>query len=62
MSAMMTGMNETMLAEASVRWIDLAAFVVMGLLWLGVFAMLVAIYKILRGKARGDARWSEPGM
>ncbi|MBL9101115.1 MAG: hypothetical protein JNL82_09165 [Myxococcales bacterium] len=55
-------MNETMLAEASVRWIDLAAFVVMGLLWLGVFAMLVAIYKILRGKARGDARWSEPGM
>jgi hypothetical protein len=44
------------------RWIDLAAFAAMALLWLGVCAMLYAIYRILRGKARGDARWGEPGL
>lgn len=59
---MMMRMNETMIAEAGVRWIDMAAFVVMGLLWVGVFAMLYAIFRIIRSKARGDARWAEPGM
>ena len=48
--------------SVSIGWIDLAAFAAMGLLWLGIFAMLYAIYEILRGKARGDTRWGEPGL
>lgn len=59
---MMTRSFEPQLVSASFRWIDLAAFAAMALLWLGVFAMLYAIYRILRSKARGDARWGEPGL
>lgn len=59
---MTTPMIEPHIVGTSFRWIDLAAFAVMGLLWLGVFAMLYAIYRILRSKARGDARWADPGL
>jgi hypothetical protein len=59
---MMIRTFEPMIVGASVRWIDLAAFAAMALLWLGVAAMLYAIYRILRGKARGDHRWDEPGL
>ena len=55
-------MIEPNIVGTSFRWIDLAAFAAMGLLWLGVFAMLYAIYRILRDKARGDARWGDPGL
>lgn len=54
---------ESQLASADVPWIDLAAFIVMGLLWIVVFAMLYAIYRILRSKARGDTYWGDsPGL
>ena len=60
-------MTTTMLAEisttAGVRWIDLAALAVMGLLWLFVLGLLFGIFKILRSKARGDSGWGDsPGM
>lgn len=61
----MTSMNttETQLAAAGVTWIDLAAFIVMGLLWVAVFAMLYGIYRIIRSKARGDTDWGDsPGL
>ena len=46
-----------------VRWIDLAAFLVMGVLWLFILAMLLGIAKILRSKARGDDGWGDsPGL
>ena len=55
--------TETQLAAASVTWIDLAAFIVMGLLWIAVFAMLYGIYRIIRSKARGDTDWGDsPGL
>jgi hypothetical protein len=61
-----TSMNtydESQLAAAGVPWIDLAAFVAMGLLWIAVFAMLHAIYRIIRSKARGDTDWGDsPGL
>jgi hypothetical protein len=54
---------DTQLASADIPWIDLVAFFVMGLLWIGVFAMLYAIYRILRSKARGDTYWGDsPGL
>lgn len=54
---------DTQLASAAVPWIDLAAFLVMGLLWILVFAMLYGIYRILRSKARGDSYWGDsPGL
>lgn len=62
----MTTMNtngESQLAAAGVTWIDLAAFIVMGLLWIAVFAMLYGIYRIIRSKARGDTNWGDsPGL
>lgn len=61
----MTSMNttETQLAAAGVSWIDLAAFIVMGLLWIAVLAMLYGIYRIIRSKARGDTDWGDsPGL
>jgi uncharacterized membrane protein YedE/YeeE len=46
-----------------VRWIDLAAFLAMGLLWVFVLGMLFGIYRIIRSKDRGDAGWGDsPGM
>jgi hypothetical protein len=46
-----------------VRWIDWAAFLVMGVLWLFIFAMLLGIALILRSKARGDGGWGDsPGL
>jgi len=59
---MMLRSIEPQIFTAGIRWIDLAAFAAMALLWLGVCAMLYAIYRILRGKARGDVRWGEPGL
>jgi len=60
---MITRSIESPLASANVPWIDLAAFLVMGLLWIFVFAMLYAIYRILRSKARGDSYWGDsPGL
>ncbi|MBA3545727.1 MAG: hypothetical protein H0T76_04520 [Nannocystis sp.] len=54
---------EVPLASADVRWLDLAAFIAMGVLWLAVFAMLYAIYRILRSKARGGSDWGDsPGL
>lgn len=53
---------ESQLASAEVPWIDLAAFFVMGLLWIVVFAMLYAIYRILRSKARGSYWGDSPGL
>lgn len=56
-------MMTTVSLLADVPWIDLAAFLVMGLLWIFVFAMLYAIYRILRSKARGDSGWGDsPGL
>lgn len=46
-----------------VRWIDCAAFLVMGVLWLFIFAMLLGIAMVLRSKARGDGGWGDsPGL
>jgi hypothetical protein len=46
-----------------VRWLDLAAFAAMGLLWLFFLAMFFAIYKVLRSKSRGDRGWGDsPGL
>ncbi len=64
MTGMMnTNTTETQLAAAGVTWLDLAAFIVMGLLWVAVFAMLYGIYRIIRSKARGDTDWGDsPGL
>ena len=60
---MITRLLDAPLASAEVRWLDLAAFFVMGLLWILVFAMLYGIYRILRSKARGDSYWGDsPGL
>lgn len=59
---MMLRTFEPQIFAAGLRWIDLAAFAAMALLWLGVSAMLYAIYRILRSKARGGADWAEPGL
>ncbi|MBK9757464.1 MAG: hypothetical protein IPO88_28975 [Nannocystis sp.] len=46
-----------------VRWIDWAAFVALGAVWLVILGMLVGIAMILRSKARGDAGWGDsPGL
>ncbi len=58
----MLGTIEPQIFAAGFRWIDLAAFAAMALLWLGVCAMLYAIYRILRSKAEGAASWREPGL
>jgi len=58
----MSGTIESQIFAAGFRWIDLAAFAAMALLWLGVFAMLYAIYRILRSKAGGADSWREPGL
>lgn len=43
--------------------LDLAAFFALALVWVFVFAMLYAIYRVLRSKARGDAGWGDsPGL
>jgi len=43
--------------------IDLAAFVALALVWVFVFAMLYAIYRVLRSKARGEPGWGDsPGL
>lgn len=53
----------TNLETTAVRWIDLAAFAAMGILWIFVLAMLYGIYRVLRSKGRGDAGWGDsPGM
>ncbi len=63
MTTMTTRSLETPLAAADVRWIDFAAFIAMGVLWLLVFTMLYAIYRILRSKARGGSDWGDsPGL
>ena len=50
-------------AMLGVRPIDLAAFLALGLVWICVLAMLHAIHKILRSKARGEAGWGDsPGL
>jgi hypothetical protein len=50
-------------AAAGIQLIDLAAFVALALVWIFVFAMLYAIFKVLRSKARGDAGWGDsPGL
>ncbi len=55
--------SDVPLAISSVRLIDLAAFAGLALVWVFVFAMLYAIYKVLRSKARGDAGWGDsPGL
>jgi len=60
---MMSVSLDIALTGAGVRWIDLAAFLAMGLLWIFVFAMLYGIYRILRSKARGDRDWGDsPGL
>lgn len=60
---MMKRALEIPLSRGDVRWIDLAAFFAMGLLWILVFAMLYGIYRILRSKARGDSGWGDsPGL
>ena len=59
---MMLRTIEPQIFAAGFRWIDLAAFAAMALLWLGVCAMLYGIYRILRSKARGDGDWAEPGL
>lgn len=49
--------------HGEVRWIDYAAFVVMGVLWVCFFALFYGIYLVLRSKARGDSWWGDsPGM
>ena len=54
---------ETTAVSVDVRWIDLAAFIAMGALWLLVALMLYGVWRILRSKARGDAGWGDsPGM
>lgn len=51
------------LVASQIRWLDYAAFVAMGLLWLVFFAMFFAIYKVIRSKARGDDGWGDsPGL
>ena len=59
---MMLRTIEPQIFAAGFRWIDLAAFAAMALLWLGVCAMLYAIYRVLRSKAQGAASWREPGL
>jgi hypothetical protein len=60
---MITPVLEPTVVSASVRWIDLAAVLAMGGLWLLVFLMFVGIWRILRSKARGDAGWGDsPGL
>jgi len=50
-------------ATAGIQPIDLAAFAALALVWVFVFAMLYAIFKVLRSKARGDAGWGDsPGL
>lgn len=46
-----------------IRWLDYAAFIAMGLLWLCFFVMFYAIYRVLRSKGRGDGGWGDsPGL
>lgn len=59
--------NLTPVLEASmitgVRWIDYAAFLAMGVLWLFILAMLIGIALILRSKARDARGWGDsPGL
>lgn len=50
-------------ATSGLHLIDFAAFLALALVWIFVFAMLYAIYKVLRSKARGDAGWGDsPGL
>jgi len=43
--------------------IDLAAFLALAVVWIFVLAMLYAIHRVLRSKARGDAGWGDsPGL
>jgi len=63
MTSMTTGLLESPRPHGDIGWLDLAAFLAMGLLWILVFAMLYAIYRILRSKARGDTDWGDsPGL
>ena len=46
-----------------IRWLDLAAFAGMAIVWIFVAALLYGIYRILRSKARGDGWWGDsPGL
>lgn len=50
-------------ASSGIHLIDLAAFLALALVWVGVLAMLYAIYRVLCSKARGDAGWGDsPGL
>jgi hypothetical protein len=54
---------DAQVATAGIHLIDLAAFAALALVWVFVFAMLYAIFKVLRSKARGDAGWGDsPGL
>ncbi|HRI11260.1 MAG TPA: hypothetical protein PKW35_25755 [Nannocystaceae bacterium] len=45
------------------RWIDLAAFVGMGIVWLIIGAVILAIALILRSRSRSASEWgSTPGL
>jgi heme/copper-type cytochrome/quinol oxidase subunit 2 len=60
---MMSIILETPTITATVRWIDLAAFFAMGVLWLLIFAMLAGIAWVLRSKARDARGWGDsPGL
>jgi hypothetical protein len=50
-------------AITGIRWLDLAAFAGMAIVWIFVAALLYGIYRILRSKARGDGWWGDsPGL
>lgn len=59
----MTITTQSAAAFTGVRWIDLAAFAGMLLVWLVAAVMLYGIYRILRSKARGEGWWGDsPGL
>jgi hypothetical protein len=54
---------DAQVATSGIQPIDLAAFLALALVWIFVLAMLYAIFKVLRSKARGDAGWGDsPGL
>ena len=56
-------LDPAMITITGVRWIDLAAFLAMGVLWLFIFALLIGIAFILRSKARHARGWGDsPGL
>ncbi|MCB9704260.1 MAG: hypothetical protein H6711_20400 [Myxococcales bacterium] len=62
-----TTLTLPLLADAAIlggaRLIDLAAFVAMGFVWLIVGGVVLAIYRILRSRARGTGEWGDaPGL